>query len=135
MHNTIKSTAVCAICGKVHPVSKMGEFCGKRFCPHCLSVETFICACCRRRMPRSEIAARDSDNAVICQDCFDNYFTRCDACGLLIRQPEAHWCMVGGYERPYCSTCLRKMRGGSLFRAVETVPPGSDPKPVPNADN
>lgn len=112
MPDQIKSTAVCAVCGKVHPISKMGGFCGTQLCLHCLSAETFVCACCRRRVPRSEIVARDGDSAAVCQDCFDAHFTRCGACGLLIRQPEAHWHTMGGYERPFCDACFLELWGG-----------------------
>lgn len=42
---------------------------------------------------------------------FDKLFTRCDACGLLLRQSEAQWHMLDGYERPYCDECYLETWG------------------------
>lgn len=106
--------AVCAICCKAHSVSEMSKFCGKLLCPSCLTAYTFVCACCRKRVPYSEIATWDDDDIQLCQDCYDQHFTRCDACGLLLNQKDARWRMLGGYERPYCDECYLE-RWGNPF--------------------
>lgn len=106
-------TAACAVCGEVYPISEMGGFCGKLLCPRCL-----ICSCCGSRVARSEAAACGDDRIEICQSCFDERFTRCDVCGLLLQQSDAHWRFRGGYERPYCGRCLRKVWGGAPDRSI-----------------
>lgn len=45
----------------------------------------------------------------ICQTCYDEHYTRCDACGLLLRQDKAHWRTKDGYEHPYCDDCIREL--------------------------
>ena len=83
-------TAFCELCGKEHPVSDMGDFFGKLLCSNCLQAETFVCSCCHTRMPRSEVATYDDDTVEICQTCYDEHYTRCEGCGLLLRQPDAN---------------------------------------------
>lgn len=111
MLDKTESTAVCACCGKICPRSRMSGFQGVWFCSHCLDAETFVCACCGQHVARSEIATYDGDDTEICQTCFDEHYTRCDACGLLLRQPDAHWLFVDGYERPYCDVCFQEKQG------------------------
>ena len=53
MPNTAESTAVCVICGKELPPAQMEKFCGRPICRSCLAAETFLCACCGRRIPWS----------------------------------------------------------------------------------
>lgn len=112
MSGITKYAVSCSICGKAHPISKMVSFYGKLLCPRCLNVETFTCACCGNYVARSEIATYDGDDIEICQACFDEHFTRCESCGLLLRQSDAHWHFRDGYERPYCDFCFREARGG-----------------------
>ncbi len=110
MPGRTKGTAVCACCGKLYPRSKLSGFQGVWFCSRCLDDETFVCSCCGQRVAYSENAAADGDGTEICQTCFDKHFTRCEACGLLLRQSDAHWRFVDGYERPYCDACIREKR-------------------------
>ena len=99
-------TAFCELCGKEHLRSEMEAIFGKLVCSHCLNAETFECSCCHVRTPRSEIATYDGDEIEVCQTCFDEHYTRCEGCGLLLRQPpDANWLSVGGYYRPYCDGC------------------------------
>lgn len=98
-------TVFCGLCGKEHPRSEMGAIFGKLVCSHCLNAETFECSSCHVRSPRSEIATYDGDEIEICQICFDKHYTRCEGCGLLLRQPDANLLSVGGYYRPYCDGC------------------------------
>ena len=100
-------TAFCELCGKEYPASEMEDFFGKLLCSRCLAEETFVCACCHTRMPRSEVATYDDDTVEICQTCYDEHYTRCEGCGLLLRQPDANWLSVGGYYRPVSYTHLR----------------------------
>ncbi len=103
-----ESTAVCACCGKIYPRSKMSGSQGVWFCSGCLEAETFVCSICGQHVARSESATYDGDGVEVCQSCYDEHFTRCDACGLLLRQSDAHWRFAGGYERPFCDACIQK---------------------------
>lgn len=111
MSDDMGMMADCAICGKKHLISEMKEFCGELCCLSCLCANTFVCGCCHKRVARSEIATYDGDDIELCQDCFDKLFTRCEACGLLLRQSEARWHMLDGYERPYCDECYLETWG------------------------
>lgn len=106
-------TAFCELCGKEHPVSDMEDFFGKLLCSNCLQAETFVCSCCHALMPRSEIATYDDDVVEICQTCFDEHYTRCEGCGLLLHQPDVNWLFVGGYYRPYCDSCYEERKNRS----------------------
>lgn len=100
---------MCAFCGRWYRESDLTDYCGYRVCWGCLRAETFECEECGKRVPRSEVATFDCDGVEICQTCYDEHYTRCDACGLLLRQDEAHWRTKDGYERPYCNDCIRKL--------------------------
>lgn len=106
-------TAFCELCGKEHPVSDMEDFFGKLLCSNCLQAETFVCSCCHALMPRSEVATYDDDAVEICQTCYDEHYTHCEGCGLLLRQPDANWLSVGGYYRPYCEVCYNERQNRS----------------------
>jgi len=106
-------TAFCELCGTEHPVSEMEDFFGKLLCSNCLQAETFVCSCCHTRMPRSEVATYDDDTVEICQTCYDEHYTRCEGCGLLLRQPDANWLSAGGYYRPYCDSCYNERQNRS----------------------
>lgn len=116
MPDAMKNTA-CAICGKAYPLTEMVNFCGRLLCPHCLDTETFICACCGKCVARSEISANDGDDVEICQSCFDKHFTRCDVCGQLLPQSDAHWLFKAGYEHPYCDACFRHVQHENTYHA------------------
>ena len=106
-------TAFCELCGKEYPASEMEDFFGKLLCSRCLAEETFVCACCHTRMPRSEVATYDDDTVEICQTCYDEHYTRCEGCGLLLHQPDVNWLFVGGYYRPYCDSCYEERKNRS----------------------
>ena len=106
-------TAFCELCGKEYPASEMEDFFGKLLCSRCLAEETFVCACRHTRMPRSEVATYDDDAVEICQTCYDEHYTHCEGCGLLLRQPDANWLSVGGYYRPYCEVCYNERQNRS----------------------
>lgn len=103
------SVAVCAICGREYSETALVDFCGKPFCSDCLDKETFVCAVCGDRMPRSELATYPADWINVCQSCYDEHYTHCAECGKLLRQSDVYWLALGTpTERPSCESCYKE---------------------------
>ncbi len=94
---------------------------GISFCKDCFEQQTVICDHCRERIWREN--AEGNNDTVLCPRCYDNYYTHCDDCGVLISNDEACW--EDGEDIPYCERCFEQMQSNARIH-----PYGYKPDPI-----
>jgi len=52
-------------------------------------METVICECCGKELPKEEAYYIEGGGYYVCPECRENEFTECDRCGDLISYDEA----------------------------------------------
>lgn len=101
-----KDIQKCSKCGKTFDLNEEGIlFNGEYMCDHCKRELTIICNHCGKRVLKTD-AVRDW----YCNDCFDNYYTICEGCGVMFHQDSAHYRDDDTLnEYPYCESCFSEI--------------------------
>ena len=99
----------CCECERELDIDEVHYFGDHAYCGRCLDRVTTLCYDCRTRIYRDEAVGGD-DMRPLCQSCYDQDYTNCDACGRLIHQENAY------YDDDACRTlCNRCDREGPIF--------------------
>ena len=99
----------CCECERELDIDEVHYFGDHAYCGRCLDRVTTLCYDCRTRIYRDEAVGGD-DMRPLCQSCYDQDYTNCDACGRLIHQENAY------YDDDACRTlCNRCVREGPIF--------------------
>ncbi len=95
----------CEECGAYLGGTTTHIFDERVMCADCFHRLTTVCDCCSDRIWCSD--AEGNDHITLCHYCYDNQFTTCESCGLLIRTDEAHY---DDSDYPYCDACYREYK-------------------------
>ena len=96
---------ICSECGAVLTEQTSSVIDGEIYCPDCLERLTTTCDCCGRRILRCDA---ESDGCImLCRNCYEYSYTRCEGCGCIISNDEANY--TDGDDYPYCDECYRKI--------------------------
>ena len=96
----------CSMCGTHVPAEELHSFEEQELCTRCLEDSTVLCCHCDERIWLSDNAG--TDTFPLCQDCYDDHYTRCERCGCILHQDAAFYPEDDRYnERPYCSDCYQ----------------------------
>lgn len=96
---------VCTNCQHSFPSELLVPFREELLCPACLSSQTVICSCCGERIYIDENSGTES--SPLCEECYDNHYERCTACGAIIRRDQAYY--RNGGDDPYCYSCYEDL--------------------------
>lgn len=90
----------CAECGQFIGIDDViHHIGGEYYCDNCV-VE---CECCHDYVLKSD--ASETVDGIVCDDCIDRYYVRCEKCDNLIKEDEAVF-VIGSYGWiPYCNNC------------------------------
>ncbi len=96
-----KTEHVCEFCGQRLTEEETHRFNNVEMCESCLTA-----------VQRTAIAAvqgyggddaEGNENTVLCERCYNEYYTHCERCGRLISYDDA--CYFDGSDEPYCNGC------------------------------
>lgn len=90
----------CTICGKELDAEKTSVFDGVVVCQECMLEKTTVCDRCGIRIWRSE--DQGDESITLCDNCFDNYYTRCTQCDCLVSRSLV---IYDHNDDPFCQCC------------------------------
>ena len=64
-------------------------------------METVICECCGKELPKEEACYIEGGGYYVCPECRENEFTVCDRCGDIIERDSAYQ----GFDGYLCECC------------------------------
>ena len=88
----------CADCGEYIDEDEAHYVDGEYYCYDCVS----YCNHCEE-YHRQEEYYIESEEAYICQSCYEDYYCQCEDCGEYMHQDDAYWCEES--EKYICRTC------------------------------
>ena len=115
----VMELVICHTCGDISPKEETVELGGKYLCSECIDHETFICDKCDTRFWNDDNAG-DYDTR-LCQTCYDNHYTRCGDCGIVIRNDSVYYA-EGSENEVYCYYCYVAPQNGAAIHNYSYKP-------------
>lgn len=82
----------CAECGEIYPKDDLFEYEGQPYCEVCYNTTFVMCSYCGEVLPVDDcIGTEEGRYPVVCPDCCDDHFTRCEHCGHLFYNDFLNW--------------------------------------------
>ncbi len=105
-----ESAITCCSCGAELDENEVYLFDNQDYCEDCFYDNTFICDSCGGRFHIDDENSVNNDS-VVCDGCYDEYYTSCYQCGRIILREEANYSEDNYDDEPLCDDCYERECG------------------------